>query len=87
MLDSFATTHLKNQSIQRRRVYAVGDNPAADIAGANAHGWTSLLVKTGVFSGLEGENSLEHPADVVVENVEEAVRWALEQEESTIVRL
>jgi FMN phosphatase YigB (HAD superfamily) len=30
-------------------VYAVGDNIASDIAGANHRGWRSILVRTGVF--------------------------------------
>ncbi|KAG0171046.1 hypothetical protein DFQ30_001602 [Apophysomyces sp. BC1015] len=62
------------------RVYAVGDNPAADIKGANAYGWTSILVRTGVFTGPG--NSPIYPADAVCANVEEAVLWAIDQEES-----
>lgn len=61
-----------------QRVFAVGDNPAADIAGANAYGWTSVLVKTGIFDGKG--NSEEFPADVVCEDIEEAVQWAISQE-------
>ncbi|RUS13444.1 HAD-hyrolase-like-domain-containing protein, partial [Jimgerdemannia flammicorona] len=66
-----AALHCVDSIKPRRRVYAVGDNPASDVAGANAYGWTSLLVRTGVFDGSEGENSREYPADAVVENVEE----------------
>ncbi|KAI9283828.1 HAD-superfamily subfamily IIA hydrolase [Umbelopsis sp. AD052] len=61
-----------------QRVFAVGDNPAADIAGANAYGWTSILVRTGVFDGKG--NSSEFPARLVCDNIEEAVHWALNEE-------
>ena len=47
-----------------------------DIAGANAHGWTSILVKTGVFRG--GQPS--HVPTKIVENVEEGVHWAIQRE-------
>ena len=30
----------------------IGDNPKSDIDGANRLGWTSILVKTGVFDPL-----------------------------------
>ena len=58
-------------------VYAVGDNPASDIAGANQHGWESILVKTGVWSEADGHN---HGATHVVYDVEEAVELALKKE-------
>ncbi|KAI8062245.1 HAD-like domain-containing protein [Gongronella butleri] len=60
-------------------VYAIGDNPAADIRGANGHGWSSILVKTGVFKGPG--NSPVYPADHVCEHVLDAVQWAIQQEE------
>lgn len=49
----------------------IGDNPNSDIAGANAKGWTSILVKTGVFKEDDPENSVngndkKHPATHVV---------------------
>lgn len=47
-----------------------------DIAGANAHGWSSLLVKTGVFR----EGAPAHVPTQVVSDVEEGVRWAIERE-------
>ena len=58
-------------------VTMVGDNPASDIAGANAAGphWRSCLVRTGVFSG--GANCTIHPADAVVADVHDAVVAAL----------
>ena len=55
----------------------IGDNPASDIAGANAAGprWQSALVRTGVFRGET--NDAKHPADIVVDNVHDAVLAAL----------
>ena len=38
--------------------------------------WQSILVRTGVFRG-PGSNSDSHPADLVVNDVEEAVDAAL----------
>lgn len=61
------------------RVYMVGDNPASDIAGANAFGWESILVKTGVFRREKREDA-EHVPTVVAEDVWEGVKWALERE-------
>ncbi|KAJ2663643.1 hypothetical protein IW148_002401 [Coemansia sp. RSA 1199] len=60
-----------------RRVYAVGDNPAADIAGANAAGWTSVLVRTGVFKGT---NDAKNPAAIVVDHVGDAVERIIDAE-------
>ena len=34
---------------RKRPVYAVGDNLASDIMGANNYGWSSILVRTGVY--------------------------------------
>ncbi|CAG8542209.1 9963_t:CDS:10 [Paraglomus brasilianum] len=62
-----------------RHIYAVGDNPAADIAGANAHNWTSILVRTGVFQGKD--NDSKFPADYVAQHVFEAVQWMFDREE------
>ncbi|ORE04773.1 HAD-superfamily hydrolase [Rhizopus microsporus var. microsporus] len=67
---------------QGRNVYAVGDNPAADIKGANDYGWTSILVRTGVFTGKD--NSPDYPAKMVCENVEEAVEKVIAKEEGKL---
>ena len=64
------------------RVYMIGDNPASDIAGANAFrspfgsSWRSVLVRSGVYTGGE---PAEQP-QVIVEDALEAVRWALAEE-------
>ncbi|CAG8535952.1 14459_t:CDS:10 [Acaulospora morrowiae] len=78
MLENYAY-ELTGDSLPNRKIYAVGDNPASDIAGANRHGWHSILVKTGVFQG-EG-NDLKDPADHVTDNVLGAVKWMFANEE------
>ena len=67
------------------QVYMVGDNPASDILGANSYkspkgiDWTSILVKSGVYAG-ESPPGKAYVPDVVVEDVWEAVTWAMRQE-------
>ncbi|KAB5528933.1 HAD-like domain-containing protein [Coniochaeta sp. 2T2.1] len=72
------------------RVYMVGDNPESDIAGANDYRsevgteWDSVLVKTGVWTpdraGGEAVLKGRLKPSVVVGDVREGVRWALERE-------
>ncbi|KAL7621435.1 hypothetical protein AAE478_008757 [Parahypoxylon ruwenzoriense] len=68
-----------------RRVYMVGDNPASDIRGANEYEsplgtpWTSVLVRTGVWSPERGGEPA-FPPKVIVDDVKAAVEWALRQE-------
>ena len=55
----------------------IGDNPESDIAGAIKRGWTSILVKTGVFdpkaeTSVNGNDS-KFPATYVVEDFAEAI--------------
>eukprot|EP01104_Vermistella_antarctica_P011675 TRINITY_DN3289_c0_g1_i1.p1 TRINITY_DN3289_c0_g1~~TRINITY_DN3289_c0_g1_i1.p1 ORF type:complete len:373 (-),score=53.59 TRINITY_DN3289_c0_g1_i1:640-1758(-) len=45
--------------IDRSRVFAIGDNPLSDIVGANRHGMSSILVRTGVY---HGDKNLESAA-------------------------
>ncbi|KAF9390493.1 hypothetical protein CPB97_009085 [Podila verticillata] len=79
VLNRIAPVHAGPDGVLRKRtVYMIGDNPYADIAGANGYGWNSLLVRTGVFEG-EGNHHI-HPATAVVDDVEEAVRWILSKE-------
>ncbi|CAG8556713.1 19637_t:CDS:10 [Rhizophagus irregularis] len=68
-----------DENVPNRRIYAVGDNPASDIAGANRAGWTSILVRTGVFSGKV--NDPINPANHVVDNILHAVEWIFSKEE------
>jgi len=49
----------------------VGDNPRADIAGANRVGWASFLTQTGIHHGEQ--NDKQNPATVVVQDFKEAV--------------
>ena len=58
------------------RIVMVGDNPHADIRGANAAGppWVSALVRTGVFKGAVPPSGSDAPT-VVMPGVGEAVRW------------
>jgi ribonucleotide monophosphatase NagD (HAD superfamily) len=67
-----------NQGLPFRAIYAVGDNCASDIEGANVRGepWVSLLVKTGVFNHQTYDNCSESPADYVVDDVAAAVEAA-----------
>ncbi|GLC44804.1 hypothetical protein PLESTB_001212300 [Pleodorina starrii] len=59
-------------------IFAVGDNPAADVRGANQAGppWVSVLVRTGVFQG-PGPNCDVDTARVAVDDVAAAVEAAM----------
>jgi HAD superfamily hydrolase (TIGR01456 family) len=63
-------------------IFAVGDNPAADVRGANRAGppWTSVLVRTGVFQGMS--NCEADPAQLVLPDVLAAVRAGLHRARS-----
>jgi HAD superfamily hydrolase (TIGR01456 family) len=64
--------------------YGIGDNPASDIRGANNRdGWKSVLVRTGVFPHREDdwENDPNDPADIVEEDVWEAVDRIIRENE------
>ena len=65
------------QRIKISNFYMIGDNPESDISGANAVGWTSILVKTGVFKAdaptSKDGNDAKHPATHVVEDFKAAI--------------
>eukprot|EP00638_Chattonella_subsalsa_P013379 CAMPEP_0117779622 /NCGR_PEP_ID=MMETSP0948-20121206/1725_1 /TAXON_ID=44440 /ORGANISM="Chattonella subsalsa, Strain CCMP2191" /LENGTH=353 /DNA_ID=CAMNT_0005607227 /DNA_START=176 /DNA_END=1237 /DNA_ORIENTATION=+ len=64
-----------------RIIYAIGDNPSTDIAGANSAGsrWTSVLVETGLFQKVGNlENDIENPADLVYPDFYSAVTGIME---------
>ncbi|KAJ6264103.1 hypothetical protein Dda_0245 [Drechslerella dactyloides] len=66
-----------------KTVYMVGDNPRSDIEGANAFGWCSLLVESGVFhrgreGGEEGLVGALKPARILA-GVEEAVDYGMQR--------
>lgn len=62
-------------------IYAVGDNPVVDVKGANEAGshWVSVLVRTGVYT--DQGNHAEHPGDIVVDTVADALA-AIEEREA-----
>ncbi|WWC71613.1 TIGR01456 family HAD hydrolase [Kwoniella pini CBS 10737] len=60
-------------------VYMVGDNPLSDIDGANRHGWSSILVRTGVFNDNNGELP-SHKPTIISDDVEKGVEWAIQEE-------
>ncbi|WIA28754.1 hypothetical protein OEZ86_011287 [Tetradesmus obliquus] len=64
-------------------IFAVGDNPAADVRGANQAGapWVSVLVRSGVFTGAG--NDCQDPAHLVVDDVAAAVAAALHRARSS----
>ncbi|RAL61845.1 hypothetical protein DID88_002908 [Monilinia fructigena] len=74
---------IKRKVPHLKRVFMVGDNPESDIRGANdfesSHGtdWTSVLVKTGVY---QSGTVPAYKPKVIVRDVYEAVKWALDQE-------
>ncbi|EDR08897.1 uncharacterized protein LACBIDRAFT_159819, partial [Laccaria bicolor S238N-H82] len=59
-------------------MFNFSDNPESDIAGANAANWSSILVRTGVYSADQGPpiHTPHHHAG----DVGEAVWWAIERE-------
>ncbi|KAJ9155223.1 HAD hydrolase [Pleurostoma richardsiae] len=71
---------------QLKSVYMIGDNPESDIAGANMYesdagtDWTSVLVRTGVWTPERNGGELKHRPEIIVDDVKQAVRWALERE-------
>lgn len=78
-LDEWMFHHYDKCSNLCMKSYMVGDNPASDIAGANAHGWSSILVRTGVFHDTHGEKPAYQPT-VIVDDVEKGVEWAIGKE-------
>lgn len=57
-----------------RKVFMVGDNPASDIIGGHNYGWSTCLVRSGVYK--DGD-SLPCKPTIVADNVLDAVRTAL----------
>ncbi|PHH82293.1 hypothetical protein CDD82_6473 [Ophiocordyceps australis] len=69
-----------------RRVYMIGDNPESDIRGASEFKpddgteWVPILVRTGVWRQTAAEPEPRFKPAVIVDNVVEAVLWALGNE-------
>ena len=82
-LRPIALRNPNEQTPELKEVYMVGDNPESDILGANRYKsnfgttWHSILVRSGVYSG--GEPG--HKPSVIVDDVWEAVKWAMEHAE------
>ena len=74
-------TQAYNQNCQPlQKIYAIGDNPSTDIAGANAAGsrWVSVLVETGLFKRVANQNNdPNHPAKIVSPDFYTAVHHIL----------
>lgn len=49
-----------DMAVTRKTVFAVGDNIASDITGANHWGWRSILVRTGVFKDGPGNSTTDN---------------------------
>mmetsp|Transcript_225 Transcript_225/g.710 ORF Transcript_225/g.710 Transcript_225/m.710 type:complete len:205 (+) Transcript_225:458-1072(+) len=79
-IEPMLTKHAKSLGFKNiDSIYAIGDNPEADVRGANAAGgkWVSVLVRTGCFTGAD--NDRNDPASIVVEDAHEAVKTALDR--------
>lgn len=69
-----------------RRVYMIGDNPESDIRGANdfrpddGTEWLPILVRTGVWRPTAAEMEPRHRPAVIVDDVVDAIAWALRNE-------
>ncbi|KAL1918677.1 uncharacterized protein VTP21DRAFT_2699 [Calcarisporiella thermophila] len=71
--------HLRENGVydfQPETIYAIGDNPASDIAGARACGWHGILVKTGIAR----EDDPNCPASKVLDHVLDAINYILDRE-------
>ncbi|KAM0198889.1 hypothetical protein ACHAPA_001642 [Fusarium lateritium] len=69
-----------------RRVYMIGDNPESDIRGASEFKaddgteWVPILVRTGVWRQTSTEKEPRYKPAVIVDDVVDAVVWALNNE-------
>lgn len=86
------TTQGKPARRPLRRVYMIGDNPESDIRGANEFApedgtqWESILVRTGVFQPTAQEPEPRYKPTVVVDDVVDAIVWALRNEGADVSR-
>ena len=63
----------------------IGDNPKADIKGGNDNDCKSILLRTGVWRGIDNngnqeKNDQENPADFVAKDMNEAYQIILREE-------
>eukprot|EP01138_Halocafeteria_seosinensis_P002120 gb/GECG01002170.1/.p1 GENE.gb/GECG01002170.1/~~gb/GECG01002170.1/.p1 ORF type:complete len:389 (+),score=43.01 gb/GECG01002170.1/:1-1167(+) len=68
-----------NDSCNLKRIYMIGDNPEADIRGANGAGepWRGILVRSGVFSG---KLAPEDQPEITMDGVMNAVNYVINQQ-------
>lgn len=78
----YTEKHVRNlTNFEISNFYMIGDNPKSDIRGGNTAGWTTILVKTGVFGQNEDVvNDPEDPATYVVEDITAAIKLICELE-------
>ena len=65
--------------------WMIGDNPKADIKGGNDNDCKTILVRTGVWRGVDNNGELElndkeNPADFVADDMSEAYKIILREE-------
>lgn len=65
-------------------VFMIGDNQFSDIRGANDNGWSSVLVRTGVYQ--DSDDLITEPT-YIVDNVLDAVETALSEPDQPSSRL
>lgn len=85
MLESRLNAQDSQQKLAEfENIYMIGDNPATDILGARQAGlpWFSILTRTGCFKGKD--NHELYPADLVVDNVQEAVQFILKKHDQDV---
>ncbi|GEQ66937.1 hypothetical protein JCM33374_g600 [Metschnikowia sp. JCM 33374] len=62
-----------------KKIYMVGDNPESDIHGANANGWESILLRTGVYKDADWSRTKHRPSVGVFDNVLDSIVKVLEK--------
>lgn len=75
----------EEQGVEITNFYMIGDNPLSDIKGGNENDCTTIMTRTGVWSGFDTDgvkldNDAANPADHVVNNMYEAYKLILEKE-------
>ena len=74
----------KKGGVKISRSYMIGDNPSSDIAGGNKAGFTTILVKTGVFNPeaptSKNGNDKANPATHVVNDFQAAIDLIFKKE-------
>lgn len=66
-----------NQGKTIKNYYMIGDTLLTDIKGANENGIHSILVRTGMFKGV---NCSTNQSKTVVDNVYEAIQYIIHKE-------